>query len=343
MTDRNDGAYRLDSLIEQWLDDDLGPAESAELEAALIESPAARNRFWEKAAFDSLVHEAVGLTGPAEAGIEPARSGHGSRVKRIAAGLLVGVSLLAVGGGVGSLLTTQARAGLVRTLPPRVTVLEDGFESGPPPLAKYVPVDPGVWSGDATTVVGAKRGVIPLAGARMLELVGPHSIDIEEPAEFATEIWRVIPIDAVRAAATEADQTHRLTDGQLRIDLEAAFNQRGSPLPGPADPRTVRRAKVAGLGVYAFRGSTSDVRSLWNDRVAAALASGHVEHLLDEHPGDWQAAHVTLAVPVQADFLLVHCYIRDSQRRSGAVFDGQFMDDIRVSASFEPTAGGGGL
>lgn len=338
-----DHAHRIDGLIEQWLDDDLGPAESAELEAALLQSPAARDRFWEKATFESLVHEAVGLTGPLVRENEPDHVPAASGMKRIAAVILAGVCLLAVGGGLGSLVTKQALAGLARSMVARFTVVEEGFESGPAPQAKYIPLEPGVWSGDATAVVGTKRGVVPMAGARMLELVGPHSIDIDEPAEFAAEIWQVIPIEAVRSGAAKAAQAAGLADGQLRIDLGAAFNQREPAAAAPVSPRVAGRAKVGGVGIFAFQGPVSDVRSLWKDRVGKALASSHTEQLLDQSPHEWQRAQVTLAVPRETGFLLVHCYVRDSERRSGAVFDGQFMDDVRISAYLEPKLGGGGL
>lgn len=340
---RQDDSHRLDSLIEQWLDDDLGPAESAELEAALIESSSACDRFWEKTAFESLLHEAVGLTGPPTREIEPVRAHAWIQARRTTAAIVAGIVLLAVGGGLGSLLTTQALAGLVRSVTTRFAVVEESFESGSPPQAKYIPFEPGVWSGDATGVVGGKWGVVPLAGARMLEFVGPHSIDIDEPAEFATEIWRVIPADVIREGVAKAAQAAGLEDGQIRLDLRAAFNQRKASAAAPVGPRAARRAKVAGLGVYAFREPVSDIVGLWNERVAKALASSHTEGLLDETPLGWQRVHVTLSIPEETSFVLVHCYVRDSERRPGAVFDGQFMDDLRISAFLEPKQGGGAL
>lgn len=177
----------------------------------------------------------------------------------------------------------------------------------------------------------------------MLELVGPHSIDIDEPTEFAAEIWQVIPIEAVRDGAAKAAHAAGLADGQLRIDFGAAFNQREASAAASASPRATGRAKIGGVDIFAFKGPVSDVRSLWNDRVARALASSHTEELLDENPHDWQRVQVTLAVPPETGFLLVHCYVRDSERRPGAVFDGQFLDDIRISAGLEPKPGGDGL
>lgn len=341
MTDRPEHTCRIDSLIEQWLDEDLGPAESAELEAALLESPTARDRFWEKATFESLVHEAVGLTGPLVADSEADRPMAKGGVKRIAAVVLAGICLLAVGGGLGSLVTTQALADLAKSMAARFTVVEEGFESGPAPGAKYIPLSPDTWSGDATAVVGAERGVVPLAGERMLRLLDPHAVDGNEPAEYASEIWRVIPIEAVREGAEKAAQSGGLVTGQLQIDLGAAFNQ--SEAASTGDERPAERAKMAGVGIFAFKGDVSDIRGLWKDRVAKALASSQAEQILDLNPHGWQRVNATLPVPPETRFLLVHCYVRDSQRRPGAAFDGQFMDDIRVSAFPVPKRGGGDL
>ena len=53
-------AYR-DQLIEAWLDGTLDDARFAELEAELLESAAARDDFWERAAFHGLMAEAARL------------------------------------------------------------------------------------------------------------------------------------------------------------------------------------------------------------------------------------------------------------------------------------------
>lgn len=338
MTHRPDDPRRLDALIEQWLDDDLGPAESAELEAAVVESPAVRARFWERAGFDALLHEAVGLVEETALEAGPTWQRERGRFSGFAAAVLAGGILLAVGGGLGALLTKQALAGLARSVAARFVVLSEGFESGVPPLAKYIPVEPGVWSGDATAVVGPGRGVVPLAGAGMLEFVGPHPRDLTQQSEFASEVWRVIPIAEVRDGATQAARASGLDAGALRVELGAAFDQRGAA--GEAD--ATARAKVAGVGVFAFRGPVSEVRALWNERVAKALASSQTEQMLDEDPGEWQRLRVTMTVPPETDFLLVVCYVRDSRRRPGTACDGQFMDEVGMSAFLEPTAAGGG-
>lgn len=341
MAGQHEDNEKLDGMVTQWLADDLGPAETAELEAALLDSPAARARFWETATFDALLHEAVGLAGPTRASAVAwggANGGFGQVARMAAASVLV----LAIGGGLGAMLATRARAALARMVP-RCSLVDESFESGAPPAAKYIPTEPNVWSGDATAVVGAKGDVEPLVGARMLELVGPHSMHRDGAAEFAAELWRVIPAAAVREAALKAARGAGLTGGDMRVELDVAFNQRGAAAGSSAGTRGPERGKIAGVGVYAFRGPVTDVQDLWVARVAKALASSHTEALLDELPDAWQRLQVPLAVPPEADFLLVHCYVRDCERRPGAVFDGQFMDAIRVSAWIEPELDGGEL
>lgn len=342
MTPHPDDPRRLDALIEQWLDDDLGPAESAELEAAVVESPAARARFWERAGFDALLHEAVGLVDATAPETEPTWQRVRGRVGGVAAAVLAGGVLLALGGGLGALVTKQALAGLARGVAARFSVVAEGFESGVPPLAKYIPAEPGMWSGDATAVVGPARGVVPLAGARMLEFVGPHPRDLAQQAEFASEVWRVIPIAEVREGATQVARASGLDAGALRVELGAAFDQRDASEADAGGADAAARAKVAGVGVFAFRGPVSEVRAFWNERVAKALASSQTEQVLDEDAAGWQRLHVTMTVPPETDFLLVVCYVRDSRRRPGTACDGQFMDEVGMSAFLEPTVAGGG-
>ena len=64
--------YR-DSLIEAWLNGTLDDAQLAELEAELLESAAARDAFWDRAAFHGVLSEAARLAWGAESEEPPAR------------------------------------------------------------------------------------------------------------------------------------------------------------------------------------------------------------------------------------------------------------------------------
>ncbi len=62
--------YR-DSLIEAWLNGTLDDAQFAELEAELLESAAARDAFWDRAAFHGVLSEAARLAWGAESEEQP--------------------------------------------------------------------------------------------------------------------------------------------------------------------------------------------------------------------------------------------------------------------------------
>ena len=62
--------YR-DSLIEAWLNGTLDDAQFAELEAELLESAAARDAFWDRAAFHGVLSEAARLAWGGETEEQP--------------------------------------------------------------------------------------------------------------------------------------------------------------------------------------------------------------------------------------------------------------------------------
>jgi hypothetical protein len=331
---------RLERLIDQWLDDDLGPAESAELEAILAESPAARTAFWRQATFHSLIHEAVALAGPVNQGSDD--SPVSSRWFGRAAGLLVAaLVLVGIGGGVGSLVTSRALAGLAKASLPQISLFTDGFESGPAPTTGFIPPVPGAWGGDKTAITVGTRGVQPVEGRRMLEFLAAHADVTETEGQYSSEIWRILPMRTIRERASLAGAD----GGCLTLEFSAAFNQRGSEAgSGVRDPA---EAVIAGINVFAFQGSVADAAHLWNSKWSVAVASASLTEILDEDPAGWQRLRVSIALPESTDFVLLQCYVGDDKADATAVFDGQFLDDVRVRVMVDPgqrgpVRGGGG-
>jgi hypothetical protein len=326
---------RLERLIDQWLDDDLCPAETGELEAILADSPAARTAFWRQATLHALIHEAVTLAGPA---VEASVDGPVPiRWLGRAAGLLVAsLTLVVIGGGLGSLVTSRALAGLGKTSLHRISLFTDGFESGPAPATGFIPLVPNVWGGDKTAITGASRGVQPVEGRQMLEFLAAHADVTEIDGQYSSEIWRIVPMSLIRerASLTGAD------GGRLTLEFSAAFNQRGAEAgSGGRDPA---EAVVAGVNVLAFQGSIADAHRLWKSKWSVAVASASLTEILDEDPERWQRLKVTIALPELTDFVLLQCYTGDDKGDSVAVFDGQFLDDIRLGVIVDPVRGGGG-
>jgi hypothetical protein len=326
---------RLERLIDQWLDDDLCPAETGELEAILADSHAARAAFWRQATLHALIHEAVTLAGPA---VEASVDGPVPiRWLGRAAGLLVAsLMLVVIGGGLGSLVTSRALAGLTKTSLHRISLFTDGFESGPAPATGFIPAVPDVWGGDKTAITGASRGVEPVEGRQMLEFLAAHAEVTEIEGQYSSEIWRIVPMSLIRerASLTGAD------GGRLSLEFSAAFNQRGPEAgSGVRDPA---EAVVAGIKVIAFQGSVADAPWLWKSKWTVAVASASLTEILDEDPERWQRLKVTIALPELTDFVLLHCYTGDDKCNAVAVFDGQFLDDIRLGVIVDPVRGGGG-
>ena len=84
--------YR-DSLIESWLNGTLDDAQFAELEAELLESAAARDAFWDRAAFHGVLSEAARLAWGGETEEEPT-SGLPSRQQKNWAAAVLGAAVI---------------------------------------------------------------------------------------------------------------------------------------------------------------------------------------------------------------------------------------------------------
>ena len=84
--------YR-DSLIEAWLNGTLDDNQFAELEAELLESAAARDAFWDRAAFHGVLSEAARLAWGAETEEEPT-SGLSSRQQKNWAAAVLGAAVI---------------------------------------------------------------------------------------------------------------------------------------------------------------------------------------------------------------------------------------------------------
>jgi ferric-dicitrate binding protein FerR (iron transport regulator) len=176
---------RLGTLIDAYLDGALSPEQHAELEGALLTSPAAREQFWAHASLHGLMREAaelkwgkaiLGPEGPAnEAAVVPRRRVRG-RIGRwvgVAAGVLVVLGL-----------------GAWFALSPRGVAKGPGLQVVSParPVAKVVVVAEARWSepaGDHGPGSELGTGRVKLvSGAAQLEFADGARVILEGPAEF---------------------------------------------------------------------------------------------------------------------------------------------------------------
>lgn len=350
---------RAATLIDRWLDSAITPAEIVEMESALLESSAARRDFWRRAGLHGLLHEAArvkfaavpdvtsaeGASANAGGDADPA-SRHGAERRRgwlpsrgrgwlrldvVAACCL----LVALGGGIGSLITSLAAASAVRYLADGrspIVVVAEGFESPPVPAEDYLPTTLDCWGGDETRVVGrdewdANR-MLPHAGRSMLRFVSGHPRG-RDYAGVASEIWRFVDLDELRAIAGSKD---------IRVELSAWFNS-VEPAEGCV-PLCGLRAIATDLGPGEVKDTMWLNSGVFGDPDAAvdrasSMAAAESKDRLDADAGSWQQLTVVLTLPPGSPrYLLLHCYALDRSAAAASAADrlpGQYVDDISLT------------
>lgn len=322
---------RTNHLIEAWLDGTIDDVELAELEVALLESLDVRHEFWRRASLHGMLHEAAQIEFAAgdvahvspdpPTFTTPLRAGRGAWLR---GSIALGTAFLVVGGcGIGSVVTSLAFAysGLLGRTPPGVVVHHEGFERPPAPERRNLPDRLDVWGGDESLVVGPEYGVVPQSGDKMLKFLssGPQGATWRGAA---AEIWRILDLDAVRAAAGSRD---------VRIDVSACFNG-CSTAEGP---------RQCWISAIATDTHPRDLGPDWRTQFEAAqknpvaVATAQARERIDADPATWQRFAVTVTAPEGARYLLLHCLTEYRPTEDADVADrcGQYVDDIEVLAS----------
>ena len=235
-------------LFNAALNDELDDADSLEL-AAVLKSSAEARQLW------FLYHDnecSLAEMKPA-AEITPRSTGLSwfswRQLTAVAAGLFIGLfGASVVLGYVGTY------AGKV------VTLLQEGFESGPPPLATGIPVEAGYWSGDYSQVVGEHRGVKPVGGRKMLRFLRSDYEGKPTRDGFIGDVFRIIDV-----SGPEYD----VARGDACVSVEARFLSLPEGVSGPA---------ACGISMHATDAlPTPDERLEFTertDRSQAAAADG---------------------------------------------------------------------
>jgi hypothetical protein len=342
---------RVAVLIDRWLDNAITSAEIVEMESALLESSEARRDFWHRAGLHGLLHEAARVkfaTVPDEAA-GPKISDDAVRTpvmlrrwttERVRGWLRADVAaacclLVAMGGGIGSFVTSRAAASAGRNATDGVgpiVVVAESFESPPAPAESYLPTALDCWGGDETRVVGpetwSSSGMLPHSGRSMLRFVSGHPRGVDYPG-VASEIWRFVDLDELRALAGSKD---------IRVELSAWFN---SVAPGEGRrPLCGLRAVATHLGpgevkdtMWVNSGLLEDIDAVSNG--APPMAASKTEDRFDTDLASWQQLTVVLSLPPGSPrYLLVHCYALDRSEAANASADrlpGQYVDDISLT------------
>jgi hypothetical protein len=189
------------------------------------------------------------------------------------------------------------------------------FESTSPIPARGIPDRAGVWSGDFSRLVGARNGITPKHGLRMLQILRS---DNEESSEhehsYVGEVAQVIDLRPLRAALSGAEHS---------VDVSAYFNSIGMGRDGKCE---------FAVKAAAFQGNIADAPRLWADHEASGSRSNRAVEA-DSDPRTWQRVATALVLPANADFLVVECAVvfKGTQKEQGATeFPGHYVDQVEV-------------
>jgi len=199
-----------------------------------------------------------------------------------------------------------------------ITLLQDGFESGPTPQVTGVPQSTGIWSGDFTEVVGSQQDVKPSGGAKMLRFLRADYQGKAQPAgSYVSDLYRFVDLRPFRAS---------FGDGGAVVQLSAAFNAISFP-----------ESERYGCSMTLFALDTATEANLitrrGGDMANDALAMARNSRvMLDRDPETWQRVTTELRLPPNADFLLIHIALDHSTKSQHRLtFDGHYLDDVRLT------------
>ncbi|MCB1120290.1 MAG: hypothetical protein KJT03_01975, partial [Verrucomicrobiae bacterium] len=203
------------------------------------------------------------------------------------------------------------------------TLLDDGFEYGPAPLAKGMPVEAGVWSGDYAEVTTEQQGVKPESGGKMLRFLRSDYEGKRTPERgHVADIYRLIDLRPYRLEAA---------DGWTVVQCQADFN---------SSPSLNGEAYSCKLSVHAFDAETVTSGAM---RAASArfeqdlttASSGWQE--LDRNADTWQQMAVDLRLPPNTDFMLVRVAVKtEREPLPKESFEGQYLDNVRLTMRRSP-------
>lgn len=305
-------------LIRRHIDGTANAEEMRSLQESLRSDAAFRRTFARYANIDAALRH--GRLAQAPAAAIPAR-----RQRQTAMSWLHWRPLAAAAAGIvfGIFCTSVVFAYVGPSLGSVVTLLDDGFESGPAPLVTGVPLVPGVWSGDHMEAVGEQQDVKPASGKTMLQLLRAdyEGKTSSEPTAVA-DIYRLVDVRPWR---------HEFADGSAVVEFSAGFN---------AFAFTRGESYQCKIYVQAFDEETVTDGSLRagktrNDRELAIASTGRT--MLDRHPATWQVAKGELLLPPETDFLMIHIAVkRAPQLPPTSIFAGHYLDDVQLTLRRRP-------
>jgi hypothetical protein len=321
-------------LFHGYLDGSIGAADFARLQTLLRENAEARRMLRDLSTVDAKLQE-LGAANPATLRLlaspvtRPARSGWlaWNPLLAAAAGLVLGLfSASMVWGYVGPY---AGRA---------ITLLQESFESGPPPLITGVPIEAGRWSGDYSKVVGDTDGVRPASGAKMLQFLRADYEGKPGRDGYIADLFRIVDL---RGSEFGVDR------GDACVSVEARF--RSVPLDGQGRVRC--SVTVYALDALPEPGERHELFLRPRDGIpeaeesqktgATILATATRQEVFASTGDAWQTVRNELRVPPGTRFFMVHLHewlfdSRGPREPLPVEFSGLFVDDIRATLTHRP-------
>jgi hypothetical protein len=307
----------LTELIQTCLDGQPTDEQITRLNARLRSDAAARDLYLQLAD----THSCLAVDESLWMGGSPLHAAHGQPasfkwlhwrpIAAAAAGLALGMFCTSV-----VFAYTQPKAPIVvaKGLP----LTDADFESGMPAPARGIPSLAGAWSGDFSRVVMAENGITPKHGQRMLRILrADHELSSKNARSYVGSVAQVIDLRALRA---------EFSGSEPLVEVSAHFNA----IPMPQRGSFEFNAKAA-----AFRGDIADAPRLWEDTEASVSRSDRTVGA-DTDVTTWQRVSMPLALPSDADFLVIEAAVvfkGPQSAQSVAEFPGHYVDQVEVRLS----------
>jgi len=313
---------RLSELIASLTDGSLTAAEAVRLDELLRADAAAQEAYLDHMSMDAMLEREFG---GAAVTIERPAAAPGVVVRgpwrrwggwgQMAAGLVMGAFLASA---VWGYALPRLSAAASKLLP----IANADFETNDAPAPDGVPTRAGVWSGDFVQITGRAGSVAPHSGAHMLQFLRADNAQTAPGAAVrATELWQVVDLRRLRGS---------LGSGTLTLQVGAWFNTEAHPA----------RRYTCGVALVACRGEAGYAPAMWHRRHEVALAESDREERLDDDPASWQRVETQLAVPSDAELLLVQVRIYDKTAgpaEGPSIFPAHYADDVSLRVLGAPS------
>jgi hypothetical protein len=303
-----DQKKRLSELFTAHAADSLSPEEHAELLSHLRTDAEAR-QWW-------FVHQDVEMGLRAQVTAERLTAPKA----RVSLSWLSWRPLAAAAAGlvIGMFCTSMVFAYVAPSLGKAMSLLQDGFESGPAPLVTGVPIEVGVWSGDYSTVVSEHEGVKPSKGMKMLRFLRGDYEGRSIPSSHSSDVFRLVDVRPHR---------REFADGGAVVQLTADFN---------AAPFADDESFSATLTIFALDASLVDNEMVKaeNGLSTEALAFSRSSKVaMDRNPASWQKMSNELRLPPSTEFLMIRLGMSNdtkSKDKRRDRFAGYFADKVQL-------------